>query len=388
MLAIRASNAMLALPALVAAQSLTGIFTVTPEAIAVQNLTIIESEQVATSPFQVHSPDFTTLLGANPSLTVVFNATFPAFHEAGIVTSLDPLTFISSSNQFASPDATQATNNKTIVVSRTTFSNTTGQWSSDIIQSSTAPLVLANGGFQYQDGILFTAQGNLTSPSSAGLVYLPLTADQQPSVVINNFLGAPLNSPNDVYVSTDGVVYFTDPQIGFKQNIRPQPTLPDYVLGFAQGTTDVRVVADGIAYPNGLVLSPDEKTAYVTAAEAGLVPEGLSSSKSIYAFDIVSNGAGEVARFANKRVFAVPSSGIGDGIHCDETGNVWVGTGDGVSVYSPSGRLLGKILVEGGVANFGFASDGRLLVMAEKLLYLLQVDGAVQPAVKVGERRG
>ncbi|ORY59691.1 uncharacterized protein BCR38DRAFT_477294 [Pseudomassariella vexata] len=379
-------------PLLVTAQGLNGILPISPVDVAINNVTIIASTQVATSPFQVYSEPFLTILGASPSLTVVYNATFPAFHEAGIVTSLEPLTFYSSSNQFDTASLSPASNNKTVVVSRTTFSNTTG-WASEIINNNTAPLTLANGGFQFQDGILWAAQGNLSSPAGAALVYLPTNPPPSnttaATLILNNYMGSPLNSPNDIFVTRKGAVYFTDPQIGFIQNVRPIPTMPSLVYGFVPGSTDIRVVADDIELPNGVTFSPDENTVYITEAGAAVSSDILPAGKSIYAFDVRYNSPNDtIASFVNRRIFAVPSAGIGDGIHCDTNGNVWVGTGDGVDVYGASGRLLGKVLVEGGVANFGFASNGQVLLMAENLLYSLQVDASVQPAVAVGERRG
>lgn len=57
---------------------------------------------------------------------------------------------------------------------------------------------------------------------------------------------------------------------------------------------------------------------------------------------------------ANRRVFAFADHGIPDGIKCDSEGNVYSGCGDGINVWSPGGRLIGKIMIPGGVANFCF----------------------------------
>lgn len=57
---------------------------------------------------------------------------------------------------------------------------------------------------------------------------------------------------------------------------------------------------------------------------------------------------------ANKRVFAMADCGIPDGIKCDLQGNVYSGCSDGVNVWSPGGKLIGKMMIPGGVANFCF----------------------------------
>lgn len=70
--------------------------------------------------------------------------------------------------------------------------------------------------------------------------------------------------------------------------------------------------------------------------------------------------------------------GIPDGIHVDTRGNLYAGCGDGVHVYSPSGKLLGKIYYGGVSANFAFAGKGRMVILAETQLYYatLAAEGA------------
>ena len=82
--------------------------------------------------------------------------------------------------------------------------------------------------------------------------------------------------------------------------------------------------------------------------------------------------------FENRKTFAFVSPGIPDGIHCDTKGNVYAGCGDGVHVFNPSGKLLGKIHIGGTVANFGFAGKGRMVILAETELYFatLAAEGA------------
>jgi gluconolactonase len=66
-------------------------------------------------------------------------------------------------------------------------------------------------------------------------------------------------------------------------------------------------------------------------------------------------------------------TGIPDGIKCDLKGNVYSGCGDGISVWSPGGILLGKILVDGGVANFCFGREGQLFLLNESKLWTVQL---------------
>ena len=91
--------------------------------------------------------------------------------------------------------------------------------------------------------------------------------------IVTNYHGRWFNSVNDVVVHTDGSIWFTDPQYGYEQHIRPRNQLPNQVYRYDPTTGDVRAVADGLVKPNGLCFSPDEETMYVTDT-AGVVGEG------------------------------------------------------------------------------------------------------------------
>lgn len=80
----------------------------------------------------------------------------------------------------------------------------------------------------------------------------------------------------------------------------------------------------------------------------------------------------------NRKTFAFVTPGVPDGIHVDTKGNVYAGCGDGVHVYNPSGKLLGKIYLGTGAANFQFAGKGRMVILAETKLYYatLAAEGA------------
>lgn len=98
-----------------------------------------------------------------------------------------------------------------------------------------------------------------------------------------------------------------------------------------------------------------------------------------YAFD-VSVYHGEPF-LTNRRLFAMADSGIPDGIKCDIEGNVYSGCGDGVNVWSPGGVLVGRIVVEGGAANFCFGRRGEMFILNENRLWRAQLDDHVKGAL-------
>jgi gluconolactonase len=83
----------------------------------------------------------------------------------------------------------------------------------------------------------------------------------------------------------------------------------------------------------------------------------------------------------NRRLFAFVDVGVPDGIKCDLSGNVYSGCGDGINVWSPGGTLIGKILIEGGAANFCFGRRGEMFVLNEHKLWRVQLADHVKGAL-------
>lgn len=90
-----------------------------------------------------------------------------------------------------------------------------------------------------------------------------------------------------------------------------------------------------------------------------------------YAFDIV-RASGE-PMLHNRRLFAFVEAGIPDGIKCDTEGRVYSGCGDGIHVWAPSGALLGRLQLHGGVANFCFGHPGEIFALNEERLWRLKL---------------
>jgi gluconolactonase len=105
----------------------------------------------------------------------------------------------------------------------------------------------------------------------------------------------------------------------------------------------------------------------------------LTHASTRYAFDVLYYH--DQPFLVNRRLFAMTDAPIPDGIKCDVLGNVYSGCGDGVHVWSPGGVILGKILIEGGVANFCFGRNGELFLLNEKRLWRAQLDRNTQGAL-------
>jgi gluconolactonase len=140
-----------------------------------------------------------------------------------------------------------------------------------------------------------------------------------------------------VTVHSDGVVYFTDPTFGSGQQGFATQVLPlQEMQGVYRITTDGAIhLEDSSANgPNGVNLSPDEKSLYVAYTLTGDVAR----------FDVAADGS-----LSNKTTFATGAT-IADSMCVDSAGDVYVGTLRGLAVFDPGGKALGTI------------SAGRLIV--------------------------
>ncbi|GMG53387.1 unnamed protein product [Aspergillus oryzae var. brunneus] len=274
--------------------------------------------------FQIHDERFHSILGPTPTLRLLAgNESYPFAHEAGVFMASTNHLFITSSR-------------------------------------------------------IKDAQGE-QSPS--GLYLMSTTPPYTTKLLKEDFYGRPFSSVNDVVVHSDGSIWFTDPTYGFEQGYRPKPSLPSQVYRWNTVNGNTRVMADGFGKPNGICFSPDEKTVYVTDTH-WLHGDGSTDDQrvsSIYAFD-VSIYHGEPF-LTNRRLFAMADKGIPDGIKCDLEGNVYSGCGDGINVWSPGGVLLGRILIDSGVANFCFGRRGEIIALNEHRLWRVRLGGDVKGAL-------
>lgn len=341
--------------------------------------------------FIVFDDRFLRIIGTSPAIEIIAeDSNEPFAHEACVY---DPAT----GDVFITSNHIRRAGEKHVQISRVTRVNeaiTNEEHKSRYRLELVDPqpdIVLANGGVNYKNGILFCEQGSLTQ--IGGLTFMSIKSN--PSVttatsrkiysakpLLTNYHGRWFNSVNDVVVHKDGSIWFTDPAYGYEQGIRPIPQLPAQTYRFDPLNGDVRAVESTLLKPNGLCFSPDQKTIYITDTVAvrgdPRCPGVYSPAEpaSIYAFDVVLKEGGHF--LINKRLFAFADQGIPDGIKCDMEGNVYSGCGDGVHVWSAGGMLIGKIYVPGGCANFCFGEKGEVFICNEVKLWRAKLATAVK----------
>ena len=214
-----------------------------------------------------------------------------------------------------------------------------------------------NGG----NGTTFDLQGRLINCEGDGRRVTRTEPDGTVTTLIARFDGKRLNRPNDVICASDGALWFTDPSL--------RVPLPEREL---ERAAVYRIAADGsvqevapFEYPNGLALSPDERTLYVA---------NTRWTKYIHAIEVDAGGT-----MLRRRIFADMSSdgtnGVPDGMKVDAAGRVFcTGTG-GVWVFAPDGTKIGIIETPEVCANIAFGGPDlrTLLLTASTSVYTLHV---------------
>jgi gluconolactonase len=203
--------------------------------------------------------------------------------------------------------------------------------------------------------------------------------DGSRTTVVDRYEGKRLNSPNDIVVTSDGAIWFTDPPYGIlddNEGYKADSELGGcFVFRLDRDTGELANVSDDLVHPNGLTFSPDETTLYVSDTSIARIEGG---NHHILAFDVVDR-----RRLASPRVFAVIEPGVADGMRVDVEGNLWTSAGDGIQVLDPAGVELGRIILPEEASNctFGGPDGRRLFITATSTLWSIEVGirGAVTP---------
>jgi gluconolactonase len=175
-------------------------------------------------------------------------------------------------------------------------------------------------------GVAVTSKGHIITVERT----IPRVRELYPErkILADKFEGQPLQRLSDVVIDKNDGIYFTE---GSRQAV--------YYLS-ADGKL-IRVAND-IQGANGVMLSPDEKTLYVTNTQAGIVAYDVQPDHTI----------------KNRRPFAKPEGGQ-DGLCVDSMGRLYVAGGDGVQVFSPKGESLGIIPIPRGTTTLAFAGPDK-----------------------------
>jgi gluconolactonase len=234
------------------------------------------------------------------------------------------------------------------------------------------------------NGIKFDAAGNMIVAEGAdfgGRRVIKTDMKTGKSYIIAGlYEGRPFNSPNDITIDEKGRIYFSDPRYIGHEPV-DQPIQAVYRID-PDGSIE-RIITDA-GKPNGVVISPDQKTLYVVSNDngswgIGRIPKDaplLKGRMALLAYDLASDGT---AKFRKVLVDYAPEDGP-DGLVCDTGGNVYAAvraeSRPGIGVYSPAGKEIAFIKTEMPTnVGFGRGSDANMLyITAGKSLYRVRIN--------------
>ncbi len=209
------------------------------------------------------------------------------------------------------------------------------------------------------NGLFFDKDGYLWACADENNEIWKISSAKQIEKSPNRYEGVRFNGPNDLWISPEGKVYFTDPffqREWWDHTGAPQEKHRVYMYDPEKGI--ISGVEDGLTQPNGIVGTPDGKTLYVADNEGN----------QTWSFTIEPDGS-----LSNKTLFCDMSS---DGITIDAEGNLYL-TGKGVTVFDKAGNKMGNIPVpERWTANVCFGDKERsyLYITASKGLYRIKMN--------------
>jgi len=214
-------------------------------------------------------------------------------------------------------------------------------------ESSAAP-----GSFIGPNGMIADKDGFVLLCQHTNRRIVRVAKDLTTTSYLDKFEGKRFNSPNDLVYRSDGTLYFTDPPYGLpKQDDDPAKELKfNGVFRYAQGKLTAEI--KDLGRPNGIALSPDEKTLYVANSD---------EKKRIWMrYDVAADGS-----ISNGKLFAdvtaEKEAGLPDGFKVDSRGNIWSSGPAGIWIFSPDGKHLGTLKTPEVPANCNWGDDGKTL---------------------------
>src|SRR5467141_4707695 len=235
------------------------------------------------------------------------------------------------------------------------------------------------------NGNSFDFQGRQLSCEHLARRVVRYEHDGTATVLADNFVGKRLNSPNDIAAHPDGSYWFTDPPYG-RSLYEGQPAPRELPTGVYRVDTSGRitlVITEAqVPDPNGIAFSPDRKKLYVVSTGKGPGDTGPGGRGDVSVFDVgTDNKVSNKKLFSDFMVDGVKCSP--DGVRCDVDGNVWCSSNagravgySGVTVWTPQGKLIGRIRLPEVCANlcFGGPKRNRLFMAASQSIYAVYVN--------------
>ena len=203
--------------------------------------------------------------------------------------------------------------------------------------------------FLKTNGMTVGADGAIYACDFGKKIIARIAPDGSVSTYAENYQGVAFRGPNDLAFDPNGNLYFTDPAGSGK-------AAPVGRVYRVDKLKNVTLVAQGLAFPNGIAFSADGRNLFVAESQKYQVlkypvkPDGTLGQQSVFC--------------------TLPGEKDPDGLNLDSAGNLWVAQfgGGAVHEFDPSGKLVRSVTLPGpNVTNVEFGGKDM------KTLYITEV---------------
>lgn len=208
------------------------------------------------------------------------------------------------------------------------------------------------------NGLYIDRNGHLLACADENSQLWLIDEEGEVSVLVSHFEGKRLNGPNDLWVDPKGGIYITDPYYQRPYWERTEKEIQEERVYYLEpGAKELKIVANDLIKPNGIIGTPDGKLLYVADIE----------DDKTWSYTIEKDGS-----LTGKTLFTNKGS---DGMTIDELGNIYI-TGNGVTVFNREGTQIEHIAVDKGwTANvtFGGKEFKTLFITAMDAVFTLEM---------------
>lgn len=215
------------------------------------------------------------------------------------------------------------------------------------------------------NGNTYDRQGNLLTCEHATSRVTRTTPTGNTEVIASHYQGKELNSPNDIVVRSDGLVYFTDPNSGRGEKygvFRDQELDFQGVYCLDTNQESLTLLVDDFSKPNGLCFSPNEKRLFIND----------SDHNHIRAFDVQESGT--LTKGQIWAVLTVEGKGVADGMKIDQAGNLYCTGPGGIHIFDRDATYLGVLYIPEHTTNLAWGDQDfrNLYITAATSIYRLR----------------
>lgn len=217
---------------------------------------------------------------------------------------------------------------------------------------------------QGSNGLAVDAKGSLVLCQHGERRIARLEKDGSFTALADRFEGKRFNSPNDLVIAKSGTIYFTDPPYGLKKG-GAAAELDFHGIYAIESAGAVKLIDKSVRFPNGIALSPDEKTLYVAVSDP--------QDTRVIAYDLAAAKPEAHVIFNAQSLKSPERKGGCDGLKVDAQGHIWTTGPGGVLILDAKGRHLGTILTGQATANCAWGGEARDTLYITADMFLLRV---------------